>query len=96
MLSRWPRHPGALEPESLFYERFIDGTKLNYAAIVSPTGIEQELTYRVTKWQQPVGRASEVETIDDPQLVAFGRQALEVVGCTGLVNMDVIRDVRRR
>ena len=81
-------------PESLFYERFIDGTKLNYAAIVSPSGIEQELTYRVTKWQMPVGRASEVETIDDPQLVTFGRQALGVVGCTGLVNMDVIRDAQ--
>lgn len=79
-------------PDSLFYERYIDGTKLNYAAIISPTGIEQELTYRVTKWKMPVGRASEVETIDDPQLVAFGRQALGVVGCTGLVNMDVIRD----
>jgi hypothetical protein len=79
-------------PDSLFYERYIDGTKLNYAAIVSPTGIEQELSYRVTKWKMPVGRASEVETIDDPQLVAFGRKALGVVGCTGMVNMDVIRD----
>jgi hypothetical protein len=79
-------------PKSLFYEQYVDGTKLDYAAAVSPTGIEQELSYRVTRWQQPVGRASEVETIEDAQLVAFGRRALDFVGCTGLVNMDVIRD----
>ncbi len=76
----------------LFYEQYVDGTKLDYAAVVSSTGIEQELAYQVTRWRQPVGRASEVETIDDAQLVAFGRRALDVVGCTGLVNMDVIRD----
>jgi hypothetical protein len=46
----------------------------------------------VTQWRQPVGRASEAETIDDEQLASFGRRALDVVGCTGLVNMDVIRD----
>jgi hypothetical protein len=80
------------DPRSLFYEQYVEGTKVDYAAVVSPTRIEQELAYRVTRWQQPVGRASEVETIDDPQLVAFGRRALDVVGCTGLVNMDIIRD----
>jgi hypothetical protein len=76
----------------LFYEQYVDGTKLNYAAVVSSTGIEQELAYKVTRWRQPVGRASEVETIDDAPLVDFGRSALDVVRCTGLVNMDVIRD----
>ncbi len=80
------------DTEDLFYEQYVDGTKLDYAAVVSPIGIEQELAYKVTRWRQPAGRASEVETIDDPQLVAFGRRALDVVGCTGLVNMDVIRD----
>jgi len=86
--SGWGRGTG-----DLFYEQYVDGTKLNYAAVVSSTGIEQELAYQVTRWRQPVGRASEVETIDDAQLVAFGRRALDVVGCKGLVNMDVIRDV---
>jgi hypothetical protein len=78
--------------QDLFYEQYVDGTKLNYAAVVSATGIEQELAYQVTRWRQPVGRASEVVTIDDAQLVTFGRSALAIVGCTGLVNMDVIRD----
>ena len=76
----------------LFYEQYVDGIKLNYAAVVASTGIEQELAYKVTRWRMPVGRASEVETIGDVQLVDFGRKALDVVGCTGLVNMDVIRD----
>jgi hypothetical protein len=83
---------GAGAPDTLFYEQFIAGTKLDYAAAVGPAGIEQELTYRVSRWHQPVGRATEVETIEDPQLVAFGRRVLGVAGCTGLVNMDVIRD----
>lgn len=83
---------GAGDPSGLFYEQFVAGKKLDYAAAVGPGGIEQELTYRVSRWHQPVGRATEVETIDDPQLVAFGRRVLGVAGCTGLVNMDVIRD----
>ncbi|HVA02339.1 MAG TPA: ATP-grasp domain-containing protein [Acidimicrobiales bacterium] len=79
-------------PGCQFFEQFVVGEKLDYAAAVGPTGIEQELAYRIVRWNQPVGRATEVETIDDPQLVAFGRKVLEVVGCTGLANMDVIRD----
>jgi len=85
----WGGGPGAL-----FYEQFVVGTKVNYAAAVSSTGIEQELTYRISQWLEPVGRATEIEMIDDPQLIAFGRRVLEVSGCTGLVNMDVIRDAQ--
>jgi len=59
---------------------------------VSATGIEQEITYRVSQWRPPAGRATEIETIDDPQLREFGRNIVAVAGCTGLVNMDVIRD----
>lgn len=80
--------------EDLYYEEFVTGTKLDYAAVVGPTEIEQEIAYRVLQWQPPVGRATEVETIDDPQLVTFGRQVIGVAQCTGLVNMDVIRDAQ--
>jgi len=82
----------AEHPEVLFCEKFIVGTKLDYGASVSASGIEQEITYRVSQWQPPAGRATEIETIDDPQLRAFGRSIVAVAGCTGLVNMDVIRD----
>jgi hypothetical protein len=80
------------DPAAYFYEQYVTGEKLNYAAAVGPDGIVQELTYRVTKWQQPVGSAAEVETIDDDALAAFGRRAVAAAGCTGLVNLDVIRD----
>jgi glutathione synthase/RimK-type ligase-like ATP-grasp enzyme len=79
-------------PERYFYEKYVDGEKYNYAAAVGQAGIEQELTYRVSAWRQPTGSASQVETVSDVQLAALGRRALEVVGCTGLVNIDVIRD----
>jgi len=75
-----------------YYEQYVDGEKLNYAAAVSATAVEQELAYRVIRWLLPAGTASEVQTISDPQLEAFGRRAIAVAGCTGLVNMDVIRD----
>jgi hypothetical protein len=82
------------EAGAFFYEQFIHGNKLDYAAAISPAGIEQELTYRVTKWKLPVGRATEIVTIDDPKLLAFGRKVLDIIGCLGFVNMDVIRDER--
>jgi len=83
---------GAVPVSDRYYEQYIAGEKLNYAAAVSDAGLEQELAYRVIQWLMPAGTAAEVQTIDDPQLEAFGRQAVEVAGCTGLVNIDVIRD----
>jgi hypothetical protein len=84
--------PWGSREADLFYEEFVTGTKLNYGAVVGDAGIEQELAYRITEWNRPVGRATEIEILDDPQLVAFGRRAVEASGCTGFVNMDVIRD----
>lgn len=78
--------------EDAYFEKFIDGDKLNYAAVVGTDGPVQELTYRVSKWVQPVGTAIEVELIDDRRLAEFGRRAVEVLGCTGVVNMDILRD----
>ena len=80
-------------PECCLYEQYVDGTKLNYAAAVGISGgIEQELTYRISQWRYPAGAATEIETVDDPQLATFGRNAVDVVDCTGLINIDVIRD----
>jgi hypothetical protein len=78
--------------DNRYYEQYVDGDKLNYAAAVSATGLEQELVYRIIRWVLPAGTASEVETVCDAQLEAFGRRAVAVAGCTGLMNMDVIRD----
>jgi hypothetical protein len=75
-----------------YYEKFIDGEKLNYAAAVSKDEIEQELAYRVTNWLPPLGIATDVETIDDERLLETGRHAIRVSGCLGLMNIDVMRD----
>jgi len=77
-----------------YFEQFIEGIKLNYAATVSDEGIEQELAYRVSKWLMPVGTATEIETIDDQALVAFGRRAVLASSCKGLINLDIIRDAQ--
>jgi hypothetical protein len=83
---------GCGDPGDMFYEQYVDGTKFDHAGVVSAAGFDQELAYRVPRWRDPVGGASEVETIQDPQLTALARKAIEVVGCTGLVHIDVIRD----
>jgi hypothetical protein len=75
-----------------YYERFVDGEKLNYAAVYSSDGLEQELAYQVTRWVPPVGTGIEVVTIEDPSLISVGRIAVEVSNCLGFMNMDVIRD----
>ena len=79
-------------PEFGYYERYVEGEKLNYGAAESANGIVQELAYRVIDWIQPTGTALEIETIDDRELMAFGRQVIAVAGCTGLINPDIIRD----
>lgn len=83
-------------PDGLYAEQHVEGCKFNFAASVSNAGSEQELAYLVVRWKQPVGQATEVETVDDDQLVAIGRAAIEAAGCTGLINMDIIRDAQGR
>jgi hypothetical protein len=89
-------HELAGEPERYFYQRFVDGEKFNYAAVVSADGIEEEFTYRVTHSTQPGGMATDIETINDPALLEFGRRVLDAAGCSGFVDLDVIRDASRQ
>lgn len=77
-----------------YYERFVVGEKVNYAATNSDHGLVQELAYRVTRWELPVGTATEVRTVSENSLMEFGRRAVTVADCRGLMNMDVIRDLR--
>jgi hypothetical protein len=81
--------------DRFFYEQYVEGQKFNYAAVVGGEGIEQELAYRVTGWTH-LGMATEVETIDDDQLAAFGRRALAIARCTGFADLDIIRDAQGR
>ena len=39
--------------DDYYYERFVRGDKLNYAAVYSGDGLEQELGYHVTRWVPP-------------------------------------------
>ncbi len=81
-----------LQRNDFYYERFVQGEKLNYGAVYSSDGVEQELGYRVTRWVPPVGTAIQVETIEDTVLITIGRRAVELSGCLGLMNIDVIQD----
>ena len=77
----------------VFFERFVRGEIVQYAAVVSSKGIEREACLRAIKGDAtPYAPSVSVVTIDDPALRAAGRKAVEVLGCVGLVNLEFIRD----
>jgi hypothetical protein len=75
--------------DNRYYEQYVDGAKLKYAAAISSTGVEQELSYRVIRWLLPAGTVSEVQTISDPQLEAFGRRAVGGAVCFRSAGIDI-------
>lgn len=80
-------------PGRHFAERFIRGESLSYAAMVGPTGVEQEILTRAWHHQTSSrGPMSEHETIDDAGTIAVCRRVATATGCRGPVQIDVVRD----
>jgi ATP-grasp domain len=80
---------GADSPDH-FFERFVDGRALQFAGVVGEEGIAA-VTYETITRKSPMGPASEVVCVDDPQLFDTGRRVCEALGISGLVNINVIR-----
>ncbi|EHB55965.1 hypothetical protein MycrhDRAFT_3159 [Mycolicibacterium rhodesiae JS60] len=79
--------------DDLYYENFIDGPVVCYAAFVAAEGIVQELTYQAVAASNDDTAAPPLYVvIDDPQLAAAGRRVCERVGIRGPINMQAIRD----
>ncbi len=79
----------------IFLERFIAGDIVQYAAMVGANCIEQgdEVCLLVEKApDNPLGPSVSVTVIDDRALVLAGRRAVSALGCTGLVNLEFVRD----
>jgi hypothetical protein len=78
---------------SVFAERRIEGEVVQYAALVGPAGVEQEVCLLVRKAAaDPLGPSVSVVTTVDPVLRAAGRKAVAALGCSGLVNLEFVRD----
>lgn len=84
---------GAAPLEQVFFQRFVAGDLLGYAAAVGPCGIEEELASRASgTGQDPLGPSAEIEICNDGDLLALGRRVVAALGIEGLVDMDAIRD----
>jgi biotin carboxylase len=84
---------GVPDRSKVFFEAFIDGTALNYGAVVGPGGAERDMTYRPIHRGAGIGSASiEVTCDQDQEFGEIGRKLARGIKCQGLLNADGIRD----
>ena len=77
----------------VFYERYIPGQIVSYAAMMSAGDVVQEMTYEAVKSSSnPTSAPLAFEVIDDRELVEIGRKVCQGLGILGPVNMQAIRD----
>ncbi|MUL78526.1 ATP-grasp domain-containing protein [Mycolicibacterium sp. CBMA 226] len=80
-------------PEMQYYERYIRGRLTAYSAIVSASGIVQEVTCQSVRQSAdptfpPIGH----EVIEDSELTDIGRIVCAAAGLRGPINMQTIKD----
>ena len=78
--------------ESTYLEKYIEGDKVNFGAVLGSDGVLQGLCYKTHDWVRPLGPSSEIEVYEDPTLYEAGRKAVEAIGVPGLVNVNFMRD----
>jgi biotin carboxylase len=77
---------------SAYLEKFIEGEKVNFGAVIGMDGVLQGMCYKTLDWVRPVGPSSVVEIYEEPALYEAGRRAVEAVGVPGLVNVNFMLD----
>lgn len=81
------------DPGDFYFERFIAGDLMSYAAMVDADGTVQELTYRgAAPPLHPTGSPTAYEVVEDRALLTLGRAMSEGIGISGAVNVQAIRD----
>lgn len=76
-----------------YFERFITGDVMSYAAMISPSGPVQELTYRgAAPPLNPTGSPTVYEVVKDPALLRLGRSMSQGIGILGAINVQTICD----
>lgn len=78
--------------ETAYLEKYVEGEKVNYGAVLGPDGVLQGLCYKTVDWVRPVGPSSVIEIYEDSALSEAGRRAVEAVGVPGLVNVNFMLD----
>lgn len=80
--------------ESAYLEKYIEGDKVNFGAVLGSDGVILGLCYKTHDWVRPFGPSSEIEVYEDSILYEAGRKAVEAVGVPGLVNVNFMRDAQ--
>jgi hypothetical protein len=81
------------DPANLFFERLVVGEDIDYSAVVGPDGVVLDAATRTVA--APPGSTTppaRIEVVDEPDLLEFGRQAVKVLGFTGVAHLDTVRD----
>ncbi len=78
---------------TVFFEQFIEGDVVHYAAVVGVDGPVHDYVVAIHKSPtNPLGPSTAVVVIDEPELVMAGRRIAEVMGATGFVALEFVRD----
>jgi hypothetical protein len=89
-------HVSGLRRDELLFEAFIDGTPVNYCAVVGD-GAERDMTYRtVRRGAEAWSPSIEIVCYRDDELTQVGRRLAAALPSQGLVNVDAIRDAEGR
>ena len=78
--------------DTAYLEKYIEGEKVNFGAVLGPEGVLQGLCYKTLDWVRPVGPSSVIQIYEDTALSEAGHRAVEAVGVPGLVNVNFMLD----
>lgn len=83
-------------PAANHYERYMVGRPLNFSALAIDGDVIVAATHEITDRAGRFGPSCGIYSIEDPALEEMGRRTVEVLGLSGLVNIECIRDERGR
>lgn len=82
--------------EDYFFERFVDGTPIQWSGVIANGQALLTATYQTLERRCDNGPASSLRCMADPALEETGQLVCRTLGLDGLVNVNVIRDSEGR
>ena len=75
-----------------FFERYVDGEQLSFCAVFYDGIVVADGAYAREREGDSVSFAEVIETLDDPAIFELGARVVAVIGGSGLVDLDILRD----
>ncbi|GAA1395909.1 hypothetical protein GCM10009599_22710 [Luteococcus peritonei] len=80
------------EKAHLYAEEFLPGATMCYATAIVHGRPVQGVVYHTLQGREAEGPSSLIEVVRDNQVLAIGQRVAELVGGSGLLNLDLVRD----